>query len=224
EEEQKLIETMPTLKIPNVIFQNKGNFEYQRYTEEAGFISSYSNGAAIADLNNDGKLDLVVNNLNDRALILKNNSPASETNNWIGLQLMGNKEYPITVGSKATVYAEGKSYFKELITTRGFQSSSSPKLHFGLGKESVIDSVKIIWPNGTVQLFDGPALNQYHLIQRDSTTSQGKKSPEKDPEFIINEFPYTHFENTYFDYELEPLMPEKLSEEGPAVVVADFNS
>src|SRR5690606_8977068 len=128
EVEQKLIETMPTLKIPNVIFQNKGNFEYQRYTEEAGFISSYSNGAAIADLNNDGKLDLVVNNLNDRALILKNNSPASETNNWIGLQLMGNKEYPITVGSKATVYAEGKSYFKELITTRGFQSSSSPKL------------------------------------------------------------------------------------------------
>ena len=223
EVEQKLIETMPTLKIPNVIFQNKGNFEYQRYMEEAGFEPSYSNGAATADLNNDGKLDLVVNNLNGAALILKNKSTASDTHNWIGLQLMGNAENPITIGSKATVYTKGKTGFKELITTRGFQSSSSPKLHFGLGEESKVDSVKVIWPDGTVQVLDNLALDRYHIVQRDSTTSQIKELPVMAPEFIITEFPYTHFENTYYDYELEPLMPEKISEEGPAMVVADFN-
>lgn len=224
EVEKKLIETMPTLKIPNIVFHNKGGFEYQKYTEEAGLISSYSNGAATADLDNDGKLDLVVNNLNESAVILKNRSRVSDTLNWVGLQLAGNKEYPMAIGSKATVYSKGKSNFKELITTRGFQSSSTPRLHFGLGKESAIDSIKIVWPDGTVQLLSDIDINRYHHIQRDSTASQAKESPEIVPEFIINEFPYTHFENTYFDYELEPLMPEKLSEEGPAVVVADFNA
>ncbi|GGW33843.1 VCBS repeat-containing protein [Arenibacter certesii] len=224
EAEQKLIETMPSLKIPNVIFHNKGNFEFDRYTEEAGFTPSYSNGAATADLDNDGDMDLVVNDLNEKSFILENKTVSGPENNWIGVQLIGNKEYPVTIGSKVMVHSKEQLFFKELITTRGFQSSSSHKLHFGLGTAATIDSISIIWPDGLRQIVTEPTSGQYHIIKRDSSATLFNKEPNKEPEFIVKEFPYIHFENVYYDYELEPLMPEKLSEEGPAVVVADFNS
>ncbi|WP_086475898.1 VCBS repeat-containing protein [Arenibacter amylolyticus] len=221
--EQKLIAAMPSLKIPNMIFHNKGNFDYASYAEEAGFNPSYSNGAATVDLDNDGDMDLVVNNLNEMAVILENKSDQN-SNSWIGVQLRGSQEKPLTLGAKVTVYSNGEQFYKELITTRGFQSSSSHKLHFGLGMATSIDSLTVLWPDGMQQVVKGLEPQQYHTIERDASAVLAEQQPQQQPEFVAKVFPYTHRENTYYDYELEPLMPEKLSQEGPAVVVADFNS
>lgn len=223
EVEKKLIESMPSLKIPNVIFRNKGDFEFQELTDQSGMAPSYSNGAASSDLDKDGDLDLIVNNINEKAFLLENRSTDEKTHNWLGINLTGNKNYPVTTASKVVVYADGKEFYEELITSRGFQSSSSKKLHFGLGSAKKIDSIRIIWPDSQTQLIAELAMNQYHTVTKDTrpflyvSRAEGTK-------FVITEFPYNHIENNHLDYEREPLMPERLSIEGPAMVAADFNS
>jgi hypothetical protein len=221
--EKKLIASMPSLKIANRLFRNKGNLSFEDLSEQAGMKPSYSNGSATADLDNDGDMDLVVNNINEKALLLENKSRERGADHWIGFELKGNPASPITTASKAVLYSDGKEYYKELTTTRGFESASGRKLHFGLGTVSQIDSAKIVWPDGLSQNIKTLTLNRYHIIQRDAsvTAQRETKSPTR---FTIDPFPYIHIENTYFDYEREPLMPEKLSTEGPAVVSADFNA
>ncbi len=220
--ENKLIETMPTLKISNVLFHNKGNYDFQRLSTDAGLAPSYSNGAATADLDNDGDLDLVVNNINDSAGVYENKSETSPNNNWLGISLTGDEAHPILSGSKAKVYIDGKTYYKELISTRGFQSSSTKKLLFGLGPEKTIDSAKIIWPDGSEQKLKDLNVNQYQTITRNTEVGLDYHGTRVS-DHTVGEFPYNHLENSYLDYEREPLMPERLSTEGPAAITADFN-
>lgn len=220
--EKKLIENMPSLKISNILFRNNGNLDFERLTGEAGFEPSYSNGAATADLDNDGDMDLIINNINEKAVLLENKSAGQHAKNWAGFILKGNEAYPVTTGSKVIIYANSKKYYKELVPTRGFQSASTKKIHFGLGTATKIDSTLIIWPDGEIQKINGLTVNQYHSVLKDSHKSVNPKSVS-DSRFIVKEFPYSHIENIYLDYEREPLMPEKLSSEGPAVLKADFN-
>jgi len=227
--EKKLIETMPTLKISNVLFRNKGNMpdgeaglDFERLTTKVGLEPSYSNGAATADLDNDGDLDLVVNTINAIAEVLENKSDISTENKWLGLILEGDKSNAVATGSKVTVYAEGRTFYKELITTRGFQSTSTKKLHFGLGDTKTVDSVKIVWPDGGLQKLTKLGVNQYQTVKRNANGIE-EYGGDLNSRFEIVAFPYNHIENAYLDYEREPLMPEKLSTEGPAAITADFN-
>lgn len=223
EVERKLIEEMPTMNIPNIVFRNKGDYEFDRLTETAGIKASYSNGAAYSDLDNDGDLDLVVNNINQPALLLENQSPNDgEANNYISISLKGDGEFKNPSGAKIYVYGKCNTYFKELSTVRGFQSSSTHQLHFGLGSLEKIDSVAILWLDGKKQIEKGLAINEHHIIARKPTSviANNIRAMEAKP---FTTFPYTHMENGFLDYEREVLMPEKLSSEGPALVKADFN-
>jgi hypothetical protein len=219
--EQLLIKKMPTVKIPNVVFQNKGNLRFDRFTERSGLSPSFSNGAAYSDLDNDGDLDIVVNNINQKAELLENKSDLDSTNNFIAFNLFGDDSYKNPNGSKLFLYAGEKTYFKELTTTKGFQSASSRKIHFGLGQTEKIDSLKIVWLDGNVQIEKGLTINQQNKIVRKQ--SKLSKTSIKTQPVKYQPFEFVHLENNYLDYEKEPLIPEKLSTEGPAVVAADFN-
>jgi hypothetical protein len=221
--ELKLIEEMPTVNLSNVIFHNTGELNFDRYSEQAGLTPSYSNGSAYSDLDNDGDLDLVVNNINEKAFLLENKSSELAKNNFISFNLKANKKYPLANGSKIIVYAGGKKQSKELAITRGFQSASSHKLNFGLGKLEIVDSIQVHWMDGTIQTEKNLVLNQNHTISKNELDPNSDDDQLKVQSKSFENFPYVHIENPYLDYEYESLIPEKLSTEGPAVVQADFN-
>jgi|FLOH01.1.fsa_nt_gi enediyne biosynthesis protein E4 len=221
---KKLIDKMPSHKISNIIFKNKGNLEFEKTSLSSGFEKSFSNGAAYSDLDNDGDLDLVVNNINQKASILENKSESNLTNNYVSLAFEGSQKYNVKIGTKAIVYCKDTHFVKELTTTKGFESASNTNLHFGLGLINKIDSAKVIWPDGFAQTVKTVNINKLNKIKRlDSET-------HKLNAILVNNkrhyqiFPFHHQENTFYDYEKEVLIPENLSTEGPAVVQADFNN
>lgn len=220
--ETKLIAQIPTVNISNVIFRNTGNLTFERLSEASGLRASYSNGAAYADLDNDGDLDLVVNNINQKASLMENTSDRGENNNYVSVKLQGNQEYKSPYGAKVLVFSGENRYIKELTTVKGFQSSSTHRLHFGLGNNTSIDSIQIQWLDGKVQSETGLGINQEHVITRKSNlpdTPTKELEETSDYEF----FNFVHLENDYLDYERERLIPERLSTEGPAMAKADFN-
>ncbi|WP_299529614.1 FG-GAP-like repeat-containing protein [Ulvibacterium sp.] len=229
--EKKLIDQMPTLNISNVLFRNTGELpvggvgsEFERLTEASGLHPSYSNGAAYGDLDNDGDLDIVVNNINQKALVLENRSPNEASNNFISFELRGNETYKNPTGSKLYLYTNNKKFYRELTTTKGFQSSSSHKVHFGLGPTEKIDSVRVQWLDGKEQTEMGLTVDKHHVIERNVVGRPLENNGLKDEGGKeVTTFPYVHIENNYLDYEREILMPEKLSTEGPSVLRADFN-
>ena len=219
---KRLINEMPTLKIPNILFKNLGGLEFENIKNSFVGSPSYSNGAAYADLDNDGDLDIVLNNLNSKSSILENIS--NNSNKYISIKLKGSKEYPITRGSKIKIFSKQKQWVRENIVTRGFQSSSSHKLFFGLGETDELDSIIIRWPDGLVQTEKNVLTNQELLIHRKEATKQSKYSKRKSAAFSLKILHFKHKENGFFDYERERLIPERLSYEGPAGLKADFNN
>ena len=221
---EELIDKMPSDKISNVIFKNNGNLEFEKTKESSGFEKSFSNGVAYSDLDNDGDVDLVVNNINQKASILENKSEGNEKNNYVSLSFEGNKKYAISIGVKAFVYCGEMSFLKELTTTKGYLSASYAKLHFGLGSIEKVDSVKVIWPDGFVQTEKNVAVNKNSKIKRSDTEINNLHTALINSTDFLQKFPLAHKENIYYDYEKETLIPENLSKEGPGVVKADFNN
>ena len=220
--EKKLIEEMPQLKIENVLLHNEGKFQFTKHTAAAGLKNNYSNGAAYADLDLDGDIDLVVNNINSPLEILEN-TQESGLNNFVGLSLSPSKQVANPSGSKISLYAGGQLWYKELSATRGFASASSQKIHFGIGKNTSIDSLTIEYLNGGKQILKNVAVNQYHTV---AAGIDQKEKAVKNTGAVLNswkDFPFKHIENKYYDYEREPLMIEKLSTEGPSFVYEDFD-
>ena len=220
---KKLIDKMPSNKISNIIFKNNGNLDFEKTSESSGFAKTFSNGAAYSDLDNDGDVDLVVNNINQKASILENKSEDNLSNNYVSLGFDGNEKYSVEIGTKAFVYCGSEYFLKELTTTKGFQSASNFNLHFGLGSIDKIDSVKVIWPDGYVQTEKSIAVNKHVKIKRSDVEIYKANGALVNRDNLIQKFPFSHKENTYFDFERETLIPENLSTEGPAVVKADFN-
>jgi hypothetical protein len=217
--ERKLIKEMPTVNLNNVLFHNKGNLKFDRLTEAAGFSPSYSNGAAYADLDNDGDLDILVNNINQDALLLENVS--SNNNNYLSVVLDGKDN---SVGAKVFAYGDSQNFVREKSTVKGFQSASTHKIHFGLGQLSALDSIEVRWPDGTVQIEKNIAINKELKITKNNPSDIiiGNDVLPSDSEYEY--FPFVHLENSYFDFDNETLIPEKLSIEGPALASADFNN
>ena len=216
--ENQLIKTMPMLALSNVLFENSDNLRFTKKAINSNNKTSYSNGAAYADLDLDGDLDIVVNNLNDKATLLENKS---DSTNYITINLLENKNSLNTNGAKVHVYSGTKSYYKEQTTVRGFLSSSTRKLHFGLGNSLGIDSIKVIWNDGTETTQKNILINQELTINKIQPT---KHTFDKIQNPAYNKFSYSHEENSFLDYEREGLMPEKLSTEGPSFISADFNA
>jgi len=160
-----LVQQIPSSHVKNYMFKNNGDLTFSNMRMQWGFdSSSNSNGAAYADLDNDGDLDLIINNENGPAFIYKNNARELNKNSYIAFQLKDTGSNTFAIGSKIKVYNGGQIFYRELIPSRGFQSSMDYKQIIGLGKLTQVDSVIITWPNGNSTRFDHPALNKVYNI------------------------------------------------------------
>jgi hypothetical protein len=219
---------IPVNAVANSSFKNKGNLQFTDAAKEWGLDEpSFSNGAAYADLDNDGDLDLIVNNENQPAFVYRNNSRQQNAHAYIGVQLKGTTANTFAIGSKIKLYKGSEIFYKELIPSRGFQSSMDYKQIIGLGKNTTIDSMIIIWPDRTYTKYDHPELNKVHYLQQPKTKgplayiSDAIKTTLLQP--IASNFE-KHTEDDYVDFYYERNLPEMLSREGPHIAKGDVNS
>jgi enediyne biosynthesis protein E4 len=223
--QRKQIEMMPTLKLPNYTFQNRGSMEWTNVSEDWGLNqASYSNGSAYADLNNDGALDLIINNIDQKAFIYRNNSLEINGNHFIQIDLKGKAYNTFGIGAQVLVYRGDEILHQTLGTSRGFQSGSSTTLTFGLGKAEVIDSLTVIWPGGERENFSAEVNTRLLLEQGKGRASQRPNEEDLKPLYFEDRFDWSHAENVdYDDTRKEYLIPRKYSTEGPALAVGDVD-
>ncbi|WP_298532338.1 VCBS repeat-containing protein [uncultured Algibacter sp.] len=219
---------MPSTPISNYAFKNNGDFSFTKTTEKWGLDKKgFSNGFSTSDLDNDGDLDLIVNNMDAVASIYINESNSKE-NNYLRIKLTGNKLNPSGLGSKVTIKTDNTLQTQELTLTRGYQSSVEPIIHFGLGNSYLINEINITWPDGYTQTLSNIKANQLLEIDYNNATL-----PKHDAESYFRKFQditdlsgikFTHKEDVYDDFEHEPLLPHKYSTIGPGIAVGDVNN
>jgi hypothetical protein len=224
----EVLEHIPKNAMLNKAYKNSGNLHFADSGVNWGFTqSSFSNGAAWGDLDNDGDLDLVINNINEQAFVYKNNSRELNGNHYLGVRLEGNNMNAFSVGSKISLYIGSQILTRELFPSRGFQSSMDYKQIFGLGKSTVVDSMVICWPDLATSIYIKPAIDSVHFIRE----ADAKKRP-RSLDTAVNKpvllLPRTasfekHAEDDNLDFYYERNLPELLSREGPKAAVADVN-
>ncbi len=220
---------MPSEKIPNLVYRNSGNLTFEDVTEEWGlYEKGFSNGSAYADLDNDGDLDLVINNLNDVASIFKNSAVERSLGNFIKVKFKGAVNNPFGIGSKVWVSTKENSQYQELVMTRGFQSSVPAELVFGLGKNDTITNIKVEWPNGNISMLDNIGVNTTQVFDY-AESVENQYNPKEDPTFFIDitqasSIAHKHVENAFDDYRYQVLLPHNISEYGPALAVGDIDN
>src|SRR5438874_11008036 len=221
---------MSSTKLPNYSFLTRGDLTFSNESAAWGLDTlSFSNGAAYGDLDGDGALDLVVNNVNQEAFVYRNNARTLTQNRVLQVRLEGAGANRFAIGAKVTLWSGTRQFFQELEPTRGFQSSVDYILTFGVGQRDTLDSVKVEWPGreGRVSLLTKVATNQ-RLTVRQSESRTAGRSGEDSPTLLTEvtdaiALPYAHRENEFVDFDREPLIPKLLSTEGPMVAVADVN-
>ena len=219
---KKLIDIMPSQAVSNVAYKNDGEFNFRDKTSDWGLDSpSFSNGNAYGDLDNDGDLDLVVNNVNMPAFIYKNTTDTL-VNRSLQLTLKASANNTKAVGAKVTLYAEQEKMVSELYPSRGFQSTVPHRLHFGLGNMQQVDSIVITWPDGKQAQQYNLATNQLIQIEQKNGLAAVKEKQEALKE-SPSLFQYTHKENKFIEFNRERLLTQMNHNEGPALAVADLN-
>ncbi len=223
-----VLKHIPIHALPNKVYKNNGNLQFTDAGKSWGFTEpSFSNGAAYGDLDNDGDLDLVVNNENQPAFVYRNNSREQNINSYICIQLKGNKKNIFCVGSRIIIYKEGQVYNREIMPSRGFQSSVDYKQIIGLGKLKEVDSMIVIWPDRTYSKYEKPELNKVHVLQQPDKRIPIAKEDQLVAAVLLE--PVTtimdkHQEDDYVDFYYERNMPAMLSVEGPRIARADVNN
>lgn len=230
--DHRALEMMPEGKVHNYFFKGTKNLRFQDKSLDWGFEKAgLSNGAAYADFDNDGDLDLVTNNLNEPSTFYQNQS--GKENSYLRVKLQGFSSHnKFALGSKVIIKGKDGMQMQQLSMTRGFESASEPVIHFGLGKTTEIDTLVIIWPNQQEQVLTHVKANQVLKVNYEGKTKPLEslaafvRKPDA-PLFedITSQFkiPYKHEENQYFDFYRESLMPFMVSTEGPAIAVGDVN-
>ena len=221
---KKLIDMIPSEPLSNFAFKNFGSLKFDDVSKEFGLDNkTFSNGSAYGDFDNDGDLDLVINNINMLSNIYENKS----SNNWISFSFNSDSKNKFGIGNKVFIYTDNGIQFQELSPMRGFQSSVDYRLYFGLENISRLDSVKIIWNNNEETILKDLEINFHHTINELNTlkyhtnfSKKEKKSILKPSDKSIN---YTHIENTFVDFDRERLLFKMNSSEGPCLCKADFN-
>ncbi len=224
----QIVQKIPQTPLVNKVFKNNGNLKFTDIGENWGFTQpSFSNGAAYGDLDNDGDLDLVVNNENGPAFIYKNNARELNKNNYTAVFLHGIQKNTFAIGSKIEVFAANQIFTREVVPSRGFQSSIDYKQVIGLGKISKIDSMIITWPDRSVSKFISPGINMEHIINE---TDEKKQPPVLIPPSAkdilldsVKSIFEKHQEDDFIDFYYERNLPKMLSREGPKACVADVN-
>ena len=219
---------MPKNEILNYAFKNKGDGTFQKMTNEWGFTKKgVSAGAAYADLDNDGDLDLIVNNTNELASIFKNNAEKQNKNNYLSIKLNGNATNSFGVGTKVKLYCKGQLSYQEQSPVRGFQSSNDPILNFGIGENVSVDSIIVIWPNDNFQKILAVKANQTLKVNFTDAKAKWNFDTERNKPTIFTNTTSTiakHIENLFNDFSVQSLLPNYLSRQGPSIEVADINN
>lgn len=221
---KKLIDMIPTESVGNYAYKNNGDLSFSDVSSQFGLNTpSFSNGSAYSDLDNDGDLDLVINNVNMPASIYRNNSKS----NWISFSFSSDGLNTFGIGNKLYVYVNGGVQYQELSPMRGFQSSVDYRLYFGLDTIKYIDSVKVLWNNGLESSIKNLSSNTHYVIDDKSASVNKKKLLiGSDKKLLTNkniEIDFSHLENEFVDFDRERLLFKMNSNEGPCVCVDDFN-
>jgi enediyne biosynthesis protein E4 len=225
-----ILNKMPAVPLKNYAFVNQKNLFFKNQSDSLGFdAKAFSNGAAYADLDEDGDLDLVVNNVNSEAFIYRNQATEKTGNHYLKIKLDGLSPNTFGYGTRVTLYANGLKQLLEQMPCRGFQSSVSPVLTFGLGSNASIDSVLVQWPGGKQQVIKNPHADT-SLVLHEREAMMVPMKPVKQMEAMYSNITakgitgsIQHRENEFVDFDVERLIPKMLSTQGPKIAVADIN-
>jgi hypothetical protein len=228
-----LIDAIPSVKISNYAFKNEGNYIFRNKAAEWGLgTPGFHNGSAYGDLDNDGDLDLVVNNVNEKVSVYRNETTTKlPENHFLKIILKGDGGNTAAFGTSMTGFRQGKILYLEQMPIRGFLSTSDPRPNFGLGTLTSLDSLRVEWPDGRLTLLKNVAADQtLTLYQKDATrlSEQGPASLQGNLPFRNltgeNKIDFVHKEDDFNDFERDNLLYHMLSTEGPRMCIGDVNS
>lgn len=224
---QQLLDAIPKVKSPNFLFKNKGDLTFENVSEHWGVkIPSFTNGAAYGDLDNDGDLDLVTNNIDDPAFLFENK--VSSQQHYLRVKLVGSEKNPDAFGASATAYFKGQQQRSFLLSGRGYLSKPESALHFGLGAETIVDSLVVLWPDSRKTVLKQVSADQVLTVNHrdalpgvrvDMSAGQGLFA-DISGEFGLN---FTHQEEDFVDFYYQRTLPHKFSQYGPAIAINDVN-
>jgi len=232
---RRLLKDLPGYELSNYVFRNNGDLTFTDMTKAWGMDQpSYSYGAAYADLDNDGKLDLVVNNIDAPAFIYRNIAPSDDAHHYLEVRLRGESPRELTagIGAQLIATAGGKKQYIYYSPYRGFMSTMDDRAHFGLGHAQRVDSLEIEWPDGRYQLLTNVAVDRLLMVkQSDATERKGStglqtaasSSDQWFQPLDARGLKYKQAVSTQMDFSVQPLLPYLLSSHGPAIAVADVN-
>ena len=228
--DKDLYEKMPLYPNVNYIFKNNGDLTFSNMAGEWGFDTrSYSNGSTYADLDNDGDLDLIVNNINEHAYIFRNNAEKKPDTHFLTVALRGKGLNTRGTGTRVTIYSNGQKQVAEQFSTRGFMSATSDILHFGLGKAAKTDSIIVRWPDLSEQTIKDVPVDKFITLEMGNARKPERENEQENEKIelfsptLIPGLEFRHKEDTYVDFYRERLIPHSLSAEGPALAVGDIN-
>ncbi len=225
----EFLKKIPATILNNYMFHNNGNLTFTNVARDWGFNKkTLSNGAAYADLDNDGDMDLIISNINDYAYVYRNNAEHSSKNHYLRIKLKGSAKNTGGIGARIDVTCGRQTYTQEFYPSRGYMSSMDHTLIFGLGKASKVDKLTIIWPDLRAQTLKNIDVDQtITLYNKEAKVRQPKAKPLYHTLYkpILHKKPiaYKHKENEYNDFMTQPLLPYLLSTQGPHMTTADVN-
>ncbi len=232
----KAIKDLAKIPLQDYLFENNNDLTFTKRSADWGIGQpGFSNGACYADLDNDGDPEIIINQFNGPAKVYRNNAEKVRTNNYISIKLQGISPNLQAIGTKIYIYTGHTLQMQEMNPYRGFESSVDPVLHFGINQYKIIDSIKIIWPNGQVELKKNIKANQRLNISYGAENDSPTKQPAtQNADFkkadLFTEITgthgltYNHFENEFVDFKIQPLLPHMHSRLGPGLAIADINN
>lgn len=227
----KLIEIIPSNPVPNYFFKNKDGLLFEDVSKRWGVSDpDFSNGSAYADLDNDGDLDLIINNVNMEASVYRNQTETlAPENHYLKITLKGEGKNTDAIGTKITVEAGGKKFYLEQMPMRGFESTVDARPNFGIGATTLLDKVTVTWPNGNVTELDSVKADQTLQLSESEARPPRAIQPVTEPKLFnpMNEavtgITFRHSENDFVDFDRDRLTYHMMSTEGPKIGLGDFN-
>ncbi|MCK4746887.1 MAG: VCBS repeat-containing protein, partial [Bacteroidales bacterium] len=229
---KEMIDHIPSVPIPNYMFTHQGDLQFSNVSNQWGLgTPGFSSGAAYGDMDDDGDLDLVVSNINSPPHIYRNESQALADRHFVNIRLIGPEGNRAAVGSQVIIKSGARLFFQELYPMRGSMSCVDPRLHFGLGSISMIDTLEIIWPDGRITTRTSIPTDQFLTFNHENSSNKEQVAKEPFGRFtllkdITNQagIDFRHHENEFVDFNRDKLLFHMVTSEGPKLAIGDVNS